>query len=44
MAACLSIVPVPSVIADLVREIEQVNRTGDDLFFTDFEFVLLPER
>jgi hypothetical protein len=44
MAACLSIVPVPSVIADLVRKIEQVNRTGDDLFFTDFKFVLLPER
>jgi hypothetical protein len=44
MAACLSIVPVPSVIADLVQKIEQVNRTGDDLFFADFEFVLLPER
>jgi len=44
MAACLPIVPVPSVIADLVRKIGQVNRTGDDLFFTDFEFVLIPER
>jgi len=44
MAVWLSIVPVPSIISDLVRKIEQVNRTGDDLFFTDFEFVLLPER
>lgn len=41
MAACLSMVPVPSAIIDLVRKIEQVNKEGGD-FYIDFEFASLP--
>ena len=41
MAACLSMVPVPSAIIDLVRKIKQVNKKGGD-FYIDFEFVSLP--
>jgi hypothetical protein len=41
MAACLSMVPVPSAIIDLVRKIEHVNQKGSD-FYIDFEFASLP--
>ena len=41
MAACLSIVPIPSAIIDLVRKIEQVNKKGGD-FYINFEFASLP--
>jgi hypothetical protein len=41
MAACLSMVPVPSAIIDLVRKIKQVNKKGGD-FYIDFEFASLP--
>jgi hypothetical protein len=40
MAACLSVVPVPPAVIDLVRKIEQVNKEGSD-FYIDFEFVTL---
>jgi hypothetical protein len=41
MGACLSMVPVPSAIINLVQENEQVNKKGGD-FYIDFEFALLP--
>jgi hypothetical protein len=41
MAACLSMVPVPFAIIDLVMKIEQVNKEGGD-FYIDFEFAPLP--
>ena len=41
MGVCLSMVPVPSAIVDLVRKIEQVNKEGSD-FNIDFEFASLP--
>jgi hypothetical protein len=41
MAACLSMVPVPPAIIDLVRKIEQVNKKDGD-FYIGFEFASLP--
>ncbi len=41
MGVCLSMVPVPSAIIDLVRKIEQANKEGSD-FYIDFEFASLP--
>lgn len=40
MGVCLSMVPVPSAIIDLVRKIEQANKKGSD-FYIDFEFASL---
>jgi hypothetical protein len=40
MAACLSIVPVPPAVVDLVRKMEQVNKEGGD-FYIDLEFATL---